>query len=284
MSDKTENKTDLSDSAIPERGKVKAVEGEPQPPKRVMSINAHPDDQEFTVGGTLAKWARLGTEVISVCITSGDAGSNEHTEPSMTGAQLARLREEEQKAANGVLGVKETVFLRYHDGVLQATIELRRDLTRVIRRYKPDAIICGDPTVRFYGNSYMNHPDHRAAADAACDAAFPSAGTRLIFTELLDEGLEPWEVKRVFLHGPEKPDVWVDIKETLPLKIEALRQHKTQLADWDPTEMMTEWARDEGKERGFEQAEAFRMMILKDEEPGKEEAREKQPEYAEAEL
>jgi LmbE family N-acetylglucosaminyl deacetylase len=149
--------------------------------------------------------------------------------------------------------------------MLQSTIVLRRDLTRLIRKYKPDAVVCGDPTVRFYGNSYMNHPDHRVAADVALDAVFPSAGTRLIFPELLGEGLEPHEVSRIFIHGSEKPDTFIDISTTLDAKVSALKEHRSQIHDWDPGEMMREWAKEEGKERGLEAAEAFRQMVLKEE-------------------
>lgn len=279
------SKTELDDSAIPERAVTKVnANQEPPPPKRVLCVNAHPDDQEFTVGGTLAKWARLGTEVITVCITSGDAGSNERTNPTMTKTQLAVIREMEQRNACAILGVRETVFLRYPDGLLQPTIDLRRDLTRLIRKYKPDAVICGDPTARFFGDRYMNHPDHRVAGDVTCDAVFPSAGTRFIFPELLAEGLEPHQVSRVFLHGTERPNVWIDIGETLEIKVRALKQHVSQLGDWDPLERMREWARDEGRARGIEFAEAYRLMILKEEEPKAEEKREEKHEFAEAEL
>lgn len=285
MADNNNGKTELADSAIPERAITKTEASvEPKPPKCVLCINAHPDDQEFTVGGTLAKWARGGTQIITVVITSGDAGSNERTEATMTKTRLAELREVEQRNACALLGVQETIFLHYGDGTLQPTIDLRRDLTRLIRKYKPDAVVCGDPTVRFYGNSYMNHPDHRAAGDAACDAVFPSAGTRFIFPELLAEGLEPHEVHRVFLHGSEKNDAWVDISETLEIKCRALKQHVTQLGDWDPLERMTEWAKEEGKEKGLQAAEAYRVMILKEETAQAEEKREENPNYAEAEL
>jgi LmbE family N-acetylglucosaminyl deacetylase len=285
MADNNNGKTELADSAIPERAITKLdADIEPKPPRRVLCINAHPDDQEFTVGGTLAKWARGGTYVVTVVITSGDAGSNERTELTMTKTKLAEIREEEQRNASAVLGVQETVFLHYGDGTLQPTLDLRRDLTRLIRKFKPDAVVCGDPTARFYGNSYMNHPDHRAAGDAACDAVFPSAGTRFIFPELLAEGYEPHEVSRVFLHGSEKSDVWVDIGETLEIKVRALKQHVSQLGDWDPLERMTEWASEEGKEKGLALAESYRVMVLKEETPQAEEKRQEQPEFAEAEL
>ncbi len=262
----TDTKPTMNDSAIPERAVTKVdPKTEPAPPKRIMTIQAHPDDQEFTIGGTVAKWARAGSEVITVCITRGDSGSNDKTDPAMTKEQLARIREEEQRSACRVLGVKEVVFLGYPDGALQPTITLRRDLTRIIRKWKPDAVITGDPTMRFYGNSYMNHPDHRVAADVALDAVFPSAGTRLIFTELLSEGLEPHEVRRVFIHGSDKPDVFIDVRDTIETKIAALKEHHSQINDWDPGDMMREWARDEGKPQDIEYAEAFRLIILKEE-------------------
>lgn len=286
MSDSSNDKNnELPLSAIPERGITHVVANvEPKTPGRVLCINAHPDDQEFTVGGTIAKWARAGAHVVTVVITSGDAGSNDRTDPGMTKSKLAVLRELEQRAACAVLGVQETVFMHYGDGTLQPTIDLRRDLTRLIRKYKPDVVVCGDPTARFYGNNYINHPDHRAAGDAACDAVFPSAGTRLIFPELLAEGLEPHQVERVFLHGSEKSDTWIDISETLAIKISALKAHVTQLGDWDPLERMKEWASEEGKEKGLAAAESFRVMILKQDPVTEEGAREQHPDFVEAEL
>jgi LmbE family N-acetylglucosaminyl deacetylase len=227
-----------------------------------MSIQAHPDDQEFTIAGTLARWVQHGCQVISVIVTSGDAGSNESSRGADYKPILAHLREDEQIAANLVLGIRETAFLHYPDGELQATLGLRKDLTRLIRQYKPDLVVTGDPTRVFHGSDYVNHPDHRAAAEAAIYAAFPSAGTRLIFTDLLDEGYAPHNVKKLYLHGAEKPDVWVDTIETLDLKIAALKKHSSQLGDWDPTEMMREWAADTGKEPGLPAAEAFKVMTL----------------------
>jgi len=237
---------------------------EPAPPARVMSIHAHPDDQEFTVAGTLARWAKAGSAIVTVCVTRGEAGSNRDTPADMTRERLAAIREEEQRRACRVLGIEEVVFLGHQDGVLQPTIALRRDLTRLIRRYRPDAVVCGDPTVRFHGNRYMNHPDHRVAADVALDAVFPSAETRFIFEELLDEGLAPHHVKEVYLHGSDAPDTFVDISDVLDVKVRALREHRSQLGDWDPTPMLTSWARQQGRPRRLAAAEAFRRMVLED--------------------
>ncbi len=229
-----------------------------------MSIHAHPDDQEFTVGGTLAKWSRAGCEIVTVCITRGDAGSNKYTPLDMTREALVSIREDEQREACRILGVKETIFLDYEDGMLEPSIAMRRDLTRLIRRHRPEAVLTGDPTVRYYGTTYMNHPDHRVASDVALDAVFPSAGTRLIFPELLAEGLEPHEVRQVFIHGAERPDTYVDIAETLDVKLAALRAHKSQMGQWDPAEMITQWAAEQGRRRKLKAAESYRRMILQD--------------------
>ena len=229
-----------------------------------MSIHAHPDDQEFTVGGTLAKWARAGCEIVTVCLTSGGAGSNKHTPPDMTRETLVSIREDEQREACRILGVKETIFLGYEDGMLEPSIAMRRELTRLIRHHRPEAVLTGDPTVRYYGSTYMNHPDHRVAADVALDAVFPSAGTRLIFPELLAEGLEPHEVRQVYIHGAERPDTYVDIAETLDVKVAALRAHKSQMGEWDPAEMLTQWAAEQGRRRKLKAAESYRRMILQD--------------------
>ena len=229
-----------------------------------MSIHAHPDDQEFTVAGTLAKWARAGCEIVSVCITSGGAGSNKYTPLDMTRHALVTIREDEQREACRILGVKEPIFLGYEDGALEPSIGLRRELTRLIRRHRPEAVLTGDPTVRYYGTAYMNHPDHRAAAAGALDAVFPSAGTRLIFPELLDEGLEPHEVRQVYIHGAERPDTYVDISEFLDVKLAALRAHKSQMGEWDPSEMITQWAREQGRRRKLAAAESYRRMLLSD--------------------
>lgn len=235
---------------------------EPSAPGRVLSVHAHPDDQEFTVAGTLAKWARSGSTIVTVCITSGNAGSNEYTPPGMTREALTPIRQEEQRNACRVLGIPEVIFLGYEDGQLEPSLALRRELTRVIRRYRPDAVICGDPTVRFYGANYLNHPDHRVAADVTLDAVFPSAETRLIFPELLDEGLEPHKVAAVFIHGSEHPDTFIDISEVLDVKLAALKEHRTQMGEWDPTEMITAWARQQGARRRLTAAESFRLMRL----------------------
>ena len=232
-------------------------------PKIAMTIQAHPDDQEFSVGGTLAKWAKAGCEIISVILTSGDSGSNDPAKDGSHKQELAELREKEQLAANAILGVKETVFLRYPDGELEPTIALRKDLTRLIRQHKPDTVLAGNPEAWFYGDEYVNHPDHRAAAQAACTAVFPSAGSRLMFTDLLAAGYEPHDVKRLYVHGTEKSNTWVDISESLDAKIKALQQHVSQIPVDEVGKWMTEWAEEEAKDKDMKYAESYKVMILK---------------------
>jgi LmbE family N-acetylglucosaminyl deacetylase len=231
-------------------------------PRRAMSIYAHPDDQEFSIGGTLAKWARAGSEIISVLITSGDSGSNDPAKDGNYKKQLAELREKEQLAANAVLGVGETIFMRYPDGELEPTVGLRKELTRIIRQVKPDTVLTGNPEAWFYGDEYVNHPDHRAAAQAACTAVFPSAGTRLIFTDLLAAGYEPHEVRRLYIHGTDRVNTWVDITETLDLKIKALQQHVSQVDPNEVEKWMREWAEEEARGQEMKYAEAYKVMIL----------------------
>jgi len=227
---------------------------------RVLCISAHPDDNEFLVGGSVARWAREGREIVFCLVTDGGAGTNEHT-PSFTG--LVPLRERETREAARILGVTEVVFLGYRDGVLEPTLDLRRDLTRVIRRRRPAVVVCGDPTVRWFGSEYLNHPDHRAAASAALDAVFPSAETNAIFPELLDEGLAPHKVREVLLAATADPDTWVDIGDTLETKIAALRAHTSQVGsgEWvDP--LLRGWAERDGKRAGVRYAEGFRRFSL----------------------
>ena len=233
---------------------------EPKSPQRAMIIVAHPDDIEFVVAGTAARWVKIGARVSYVLVTSGDAGSHK---PGITRKELARIREAEQRVAARVLGVEEVVFLGYHDGEVEPTLALRRDLVRQIRRFKPDTLVCFDPTILFFGNEYINHPDHRAVGQAALDAVAPAAAMPLVFAELREEGLEPHRVKEVLVASSTDPDTWIDITDTLELKIEALHQHASQFPDdWDPGDMVREWATENGEKIGVQYAEAFKRIIL----------------------
>ncbi len=224
-------------------------------PESAMVIVAHPDDAEFTMAGTVAAWTKAGCRVTYVVCTDGNAGSHE---PGMTREKLAEIRRSEQRAACSILGVSEVVFLGYDDGELQPTMELRRDLVRAIRQYKPEVVLTGDPTALFSGDYYINHPDHRAAAQAALDAVAPASEMPLLWPELG----APHRVRRVYVSGNEQANVWIDLTDTIEQKIAALKQHASQMGDWDPTEMIKEWSAETGQEKDLAYAEKYRVIIL----------------------
>jgi LmbE family N-acetylglucosaminyl deacetylase len=229
-------------------------------PERAMLIYAHPDDIEFSAAGTAAKWAQNGSEVVYVIMTDGSAGTHR---VDITREELVKLRRVEQEAAAAVAGAKECIFFGEQDGLLEATLELRKRLVRLIRQHRPQAVVCSDPRRYFSGNTYINHPDHRAAAKLAVEAVFPAAEMNLLYPDLLEEGLQGHKVNTVYVSHSEDPDYYVDISDTIHLKIRALRQHRSQLGDWDPEPRIRERHREIGKETGYEYAEAFRRMTLK---------------------
>lgn len=231
-------------------------------PERAMLIYAHPDDIEFSAAGTVATWTKHGSEVYYVVITDGNVGSHEE---GMTADRLIETRRAEQRAAAAVASVKECIFLGYHDGLLQPTLELRKELVRLIRMHRPNVIVCGDPTSFFPGENRINHPDHRAAGTAALDATFPAAEMPLLYPELEAEGLKPHKVNYVYVSNPRlEANFYVDTTETMDVKIEALRQHKSQLGDWDPEEPIKKWNAETGKKVGFPFAEKFLRITLKE--------------------
>lgn len=230
-------------------------------PDRAMVIVAHPDDIEFGCAGTLAGWIQAGAEVSYVLCTSGDAGIDD---PSITRSEATVVREAEQRAAAAVVGATDVVFLQEPDGILENTLSLRKKLVREIRRFKPDAVITFDPTVVWAGDQYINHPDHRAAAMAALDAAFPAAGQWHVFEDLADEGLEPHKVSRVYAlaFGPDAANTIIDISASMDLKLDALRAHTSQMGDWDPGDMIREWATGAAEGHPFEYGETFKVVDL----------------------
>ena len=235
-------------------------------PKRAMVIVAHPDDIEFSCAGTVARWVREGAQVCYVLCTSGDVGI---AQPGMTKARAAEIREAEQREAAAIIGVQEVVFLREPDGMLEATLALRKKLVREIRRFRPDAVICGDPQALWAGENYINHPDHRAAALAALDAIFPASGQPNLFEELAEEGLSAHKVYKVFVIAWDRGEnyTYVDISSTIDLKIAALKAHKSQMGDWDPTESVKAWAAERAKGLEIDYAESFRVITFEDAAP-----------------
>lgn len=236
-------------------------------PKRAMFIYAHPDDIEFGVAGTAAKWARHGSEVVYVVITDGNVGSHEE---DMTREQLAQVRRQEQEAAGRVAGIARCIFLGYHDGLLEPSLALRKDLVRLIRQHRPNVVVCGDPSSYFPNNTRINHPDHRAAATAAIDAVFPACEMNLLYPDLYLEGLTGHKVNYVYVSNPATDaNYYEDISDTIDIKIAALRQHVSQLGDWDPAPRLQDWSQQVGQRVGFKHAEFFRRITLK--EPTEEE-------------
>ena len=228
-------------------------------PKSAMAIVAHPDDIEFTCAGTVARWVKAGSQVAYVLCTSGEVGI---AEGGMTKDKAAEIREKEQLAAADIVGVKDVTFLREPDGMLQPTLELRKKLVREIRRFKPEIVICGDPTIVWAGDTYINHPDHRAAATAALDATFPAAGQPNLFEELAEEKISAHKPRKVYVTGWSGTDLFVNIEDTMNLKIAALRAHTSQMKDWDPEPRIKEWAAERGQGKEMAYAEGFRVITL----------------------
>jgi LmbE family N-acetylglucosaminyl deacetylase len=187
-------------------------------------------------------------------------------EPGMTRARAAEIREAESRAAAQIAGAQEVIFLREPDGLLQATLELREKVVREIRRFRPEVVICGDPTVVWSGADYINHPDHRAAALAALDATFPAAGQPNLFEELAQEGLQAHKVRKIFATAWSDADTYINIADTLEIKIAALRAHASQMKDWDPAEMITRWASESARGKEMPYAEGYRVVTLVDDE------------------
>ena len=199
-------------------------------PQNILVILAHPDDPEFFCGGTLAKWAHEGHSITYQLITCGDKGFNDSTPADMTPDVLCAIRHKEQNAAAKVIGVKEVHFMDTDDGYLVPDIHLRREITRVIRRFKPDILVTCDPQNLFasYG---LNHPDHRAAGQVVLDAVFPAAGNKEFFPELVKEGFEPHMPKEIWCSLTSQPNTTIDITDVWQTKLKALLQHKSQVGD-----------------------------------------------------
>jgi LmbE family N-acetylglucosaminyl deacetylase len=197
--------------------------------QKILVILAHPDDPEFFCGATTARWVRSGHQVSYCVITCGDKGTKDL---SLSSAELCAVRQSEQRAAAKVLGVVEVRFLNYPDGYLVPDLNLRKDVTRVIRLMRPDVLVTCDPQTLFTATGGLNHPDHRAAGQAVLDAVFPAARDHLNFIELWkDENLEPHVVREVWVAGTLQPDVTLDVTDTWEIKLQALYEHKSQIAD-----------------------------------------------------
>jgi LmbE family N-acetylglucosaminyl deacetylase len=223
-----------------------------------MVVTPHPDDAEYGVAGTVARWASEGKEIVYIVCTNGDKGTSD---ANMKPEELAKIREQEQLAAAKLLGVREVIFLRHPDQSLEDTSEFRKEIVRLVRMYRPETVVTADPYRR-----YIWHRDHRITGQVTLDAIFPYARDRLSYPDLLDEGLQPHAVREVLLWASEDLNYRSDITDTFDTKLAALRCHKSQVGQ-NPSRELEKWLRQrhqmmaEGED--FELAEAFhRVEIL----------------------
>lgn len=223
----------------------------------ILLITAHPDDAEFGVGGSVARWTREGRRVAYVVCTSGDKGSGDRT---ITPEQLVRMREQEQRDAAAVLGVSQVTFLRYGDQTIEDTPAFRKHIVEMIRTFRPHTVATSDAY-----RKYIWHRDHRVLGQVVLDALFPFARDHMAYPDLLDRGLEPHKVKELLLFGSEDINYRVDISDTIDLKIAALKCHVSQMKGMG-VERMEQWVRARAKETAdgtdYDWAEGFHQVIL----------------------
>lgn len=231
-------------------------------PERILVVAAHPDDVDFGAAGSVAVWTGAGARVTYCVVTDGDAGG---FDPAVPRSDIPAIRRAEQTAAAAEVGVEDLIFLGYPDGRLQPTLELRRDLARVIRRVRPERVVAQSPE-RNWDRIFASHPDHLAAGEAAVCAVYPDARNPFAFPELLAEGLEAHTVRELWLMASPAADVFVDITSTFERKLAALRAHASQETDRDGLleKRMREWLSAAAAAAGMEDgrlAEAFRRVV-----------------------
>ena len=226
---------------------------------RAMVVVAHADDAEWGCAGTVAQWCNNGWEVVYVLCTDGSKGTDD---ARLTSEELVSIRKKEQLDAGQVLGLHKVVFLDYEDSMLEPTLDLRRDIVRQIRFYKPDILICLSPLRRLDGSSYFGHPDHLASGEAALSAVFPSSRDRLTYPELLEEGLEPHKVSEVWIMGHDDDDKFVDVTDYIDVAVSALKSHSSQTTGEDVGQQLIDWRSRTGKKVGFAYAESFKRFLM----------------------
>lgn len=239
-----------------------AQENGDQEYSRAMVVVAHPDDAEFGCSGTVAKWCRLGWEVVYVLCTDGSKGTEDR---EISSERLIEIRKQEQIDAGKILGLKDVMFLGYPDGYLQPSLELRRDISREIRRWKPDVLITTNPRRDLLGSGYIGHPDHFAAGEAAMSAVYPAARDHLTFPELLDEGFETHKVREVWVNMfGDNADKYNPLEEVdVDTSIAALHAHTSQIGNPEEAgKWMRERRRELGEKVGAKYAEAFKAFKL----------------------
>ena len=226
-------------------------------PAQIMVVTPHPDDAEWGVAGSVARWTGEGKDIVYVVCTNGDKGTSD---TNMTPDELAGIREREQLAAARLLGVREVIFLRHPDQCLEDTPEFRKEIVRLIRMYQPETVVTADPYRR-----YIWHRDHRITGQVVLDAIFPCARDFLAYPDLLEQGLQPHKVKEVLLWGSEEPDYRSNITDTFAIKVAALRCHASQVGDSASSET-EDYLRQRHKMlaagEDYEMAEAFHRVEL----------------------
>ena len=231
--------------------------------QRILFVTAHPDDLDFGAGGTIAQWTAKGIEVFYCICTNGDQGGED---PSVPREEMPKIRQREQRDAAKALGVpsENIEFLNHRDGWLVPTIELRKEIVRVIRKVKPQRMVIQSPE-RNWDRIPASHPDHMAAGEAAIQAVYPDARNAFAFEDLLkNEKLEPWRVREVWVMSHKEPDHFVDITDTFDLKIAALNAHVSQTAhNSEMPRMVREWGERNAKAQGLPDgrvAEVFKIV------------------------
>jgi LmbE family N-acetylglucosaminyl deacetylase len=233
----------------------------------VLVVTAHPDDVDFGSAGTIAAFTDAGLEVTYCIVTNGEAGGSDR---AMSRAEMASLRQDEQRAAAAVVGVSDVRFLGHADGRVEPTLDLRRDISRVIRHVRPERVVTQSPE-RNLESIYASHPDHLAAGEAAMDAVYPDARNPFAHPELLEaEGLEPWTVNELWIMGPRRPaesgTVAVETTATVERKVAALMCHKSQMTDPDAIgDRIRTWAQATGEAAGLaacRTAELYRVIRI----------------------
>jgi len=228
--------------------------------ERVLVVMAHPDDVDFGFAGSVAVMTDAGIEVAYCIVTDGDAGGSDR---SQSRVEMAKLRRDEQTAAAACVGVTDLTFLGHPDGRLESTLEVRRDIARVIRRVRPQRVVGPSPE-RNWQRIFASHPDHLAAGVATMAAVYPDARNPFAHPELLEEGLEPHTVEEIWMMAFPTPDTWVDVTDHFDRKIAALQCHRSQVGGWeDLPDAMRQWGSAIAHQGGLADgrlAEAFRVI------------------------
>ena len=216
--------------------------------QRILVVTAHPDDVDFGVAASVATWVKAGIDVRYCIVTNGDAGGSDR---SVSRVDMAALRQEEQRDAAAEVGVTDVTFLGYPDGRLTASLDLRRDISREIRRLRPDRVLCPSPE-RMWDRLAASHPDHLAAGEASLDAVYPDARNPFAHPELLEEGLEPHTVPEVWVMASPRANRFVDVTDTFDRKVAALRCHRSQVGEGEwIEERMRGWLSANARQAGL---------------------------------